>query len=76
LKGIQGKVKNVDRASQVTLIFAGFRQQNPDLLAVSLEKLSDSTGVAIAGVLGMPVLWQMKLTVDYRDGAVRFEYKR
>jgi len=76
LKGIQGRVKEVGRASQVTLVFAGFKQENPDLLAMSLEKLSDSTGVAIAGVLGMPVLWHMKLTVDYRDGSVRFEYRR
>jgi hypothetical protein len=30
-------------------------------------------GVAFAGILGMPVLSQMKLTIDYREGAVRME---
>ena len=76
LTGIQGRVKKVDRASRVTLVFAGFKQENPDLLATSLEKLGDSMGVGIAGVLGMPVLSHLKFTIDYRDGAVRFEFRK
>ena len=30
-------------------------------------------GVAFAGILGTPVLSQMKLTIDYREGALRME---
>jgi tetratricopeptide (TPR) repeat protein len=74
-RGIQGRADKVARASQVSLAFAGFRQDNPDLLATSLEALDDVSGVGIAGLLGMPVLRLMKLTIDYRNGAVRFEYK-
>ena len=76
LRGIQGRADKVSRASQVSLIFAGFRQDNSDLLATSLEALGDGSGVGIAGILGMPVLRQMKLTIDYRNGVVRFEHKK
>jgi tetratricopeptide (TPR) repeat protein len=73
LRGVQGRVNQVSRASKVSLAFAGFRQDNSDLLAFSLESLGDQVGVGVAGILGMPVLRQMKMTIDYRNGAVRFE---
>lgn len=73
LGGLQGPVDEVSRASRVSLVFAGFRQDNSDVLAASLEAMGDGLGVGIAGILGMPVLWQMKLTIDYRNGALRFE---
>jgi tetratricopeptide (TPR) repeat protein len=73
VRGIQGNVDRVSRADRITLNFAGFRQDNPDLIAISLEKPSESMGVGITGVLGMPVLAQLKLTIDYRAGAVRLE---
>jgi hypothetical protein len=73
--GVQGRVKDVARADRVTLTFAGFRQPNHDLLAMDMDKVSDSLGAAVSGILGMPVLWNMRLTIDYRDGAVRFEYQ-
>ena len=73
LAGVQGRVDKVSRANKVSLVFAGFHQDNSDLLAVSLESLGDQMGVGVAGILGMPVLSQMKMTIDYRNGAVRFE---
>jgi hypothetical protein len=76
LRGIQGRAGKVSRASRVvSLIFAGFRQNNSDLPAASLEAPGDGSGVGIGGVLGMPVLRRMKMAIDYRNGAVRFEYK-
>lgn len=76
LRGVQGRVKEVSRASRVSLAFAGFRQDNLDILAMSLESLDDSTGAGMAGIIGMPVLWQMKVTIDYRNGTVRFERRK
>jgi tetratricopeptide (TPR) repeat protein len=76
LRGIQGRADKVSRASRVSLVFAGFRQDNSDLLATSLEAIGDGSGVGIGGILGMPVLRQMELTIDYRNGAVRFEHKK
>lgn len=76
VKGIQGEVTKVSRTDRITLTFAGFRQENASLTAISLEKMSDSFGAGFAGILGMPVLGQLRLTIDYRDGIVRFERAR
>jgi hypothetical protein len=73
LSGIQGRVEKLWRARRITLLFAGLRHENPNLLAASLDGLGDASGVGIAGLLGMPVLWDMKVTIDYRNGAMRFE---
>jgi predicted aspartyl protease len=70
VKGLQGVVKNVSRADEATLFFAGFRQKNPDLLAVDLSSQSDDLGIALDGILGMPVLNNLKMTIDYRDGGL------
>jgi hypothetical protein len=59
--GIQGKVTQTSRTDRVSLVFAGFRQDSPSLIAISLEKMSDSMGVAFGGILGMPVLGQLVL---------------
>ncbi len=71
IRGIQGRVKDVSRADRITLTFAGFRQENPGLVTMSMEKLGDSMGAAVGGIIGMPVLWNLKLTIDYRAGAIR-----
>lgn len=76
IRGVQGEVLETSRANRITLQFAGFRQENPDLIAISLEKMSDGIGVGFGGILGMPVLGQLALTLDYREGAVRFDYRK
>ncbi len=76
VRGIQGKVEKSSVAQQVSLVFAGFRYNNPSLVAISFEKISESAGVGIAGILGLPVLSQGKLSIDYRNGTVRFEYNK
>jgi tetratricopeptide (TPR) repeat protein len=73
LGGVQGGVDQVSRANKVSLVFAGFRQDSSDVLALSLESLGDQLGAGVAGILGMPVLRQMKMTIDYRNGAVSFQ---
>lgn len=76
VRGIQGKVDKVSRADSVSLVFAGFRQDNPELLAIDMTKTSDGLGVGLSGIVGMPVLAQLKMTVDYREGTVRLDYNR
>jgi tetratricopeptide (TPR) repeat protein len=73
VRGIQGKVADTFRARHVTLRFAGFQQENQELVAIKLDKVSDSMGVAIHGILGMPILTQLKITIDYLEGAIRFD---
>jgi tetratricopeptide (TPR) repeat protein len=76
VKGIQGKVDKTSLTNQVSLLFAGFKQENPSLIAISLEKMSDSMGIGFGGLLGMPVLANLAVTIDYREGTVKMEYKK
>jgi len=75
IQGVQGKVNKTSRADKVTLSFAGFSQPNTDILSISLEKMSDSFGVAFGGVMGTPTLSFFKLWINYHDGTVKFDYK-
>lgn len=76
VKGIQVNVNKTSLAEHVSLVFAGMRQDNPDLIAFNFDKLSDAEGVGLSGILGMPVLIQLKLTINYQNGTVRMEYKK
>lgn len=75
IRGIQGQVDRTSRASHVELVFAGFRNDNADLLSIDLEKMGDSMGVGFGGIIGMPILGLLKMTIDYHEGTVRFEYR-
>lgn len=74
VKGVSGKVKNVYRADKAELRFSHFKQQNEDILAFDLSSMSRHVGTEISGTLGFTVLHMMKMTIDYRDGLVNFEY--
>ncbi len=71
IRGIQGRVKEVSRADRITLTFAGFRQVNANLVAMNLDKIGDGLNIGIDGIIGMSVMWNVKMTIDYRTGAVR-----
>lgn len=73
IRGVQGKIKDTALANQVTLVFAGFRQENSSVLAFDFDKISESHGFALSGILGYPIVSQLRVSIDYRDGNVRFE---
>ncbi len=71
-----GEVKKVYTADKVVLEFAKFRQANLDMLSVDLTNISRGSGTEVAAILGIPVLAIFRsITIDYRDGLVKFEYK-
>ncbi|HLZ00509.1 MAG TPA: aspartyl protease family protein [Candidatus Angelobacter sp.] len=72
--GLNGKVKKVFRADKVTLSFGRYKQENQDLVAFDLSKLSQDAGTEISGTLGFALLRMLKITIDYRDGLVDFSY--
>lgn len=74
MKGISGKVRKLESANEVTLAFAGYRQMVRDLLAMDLSNISKDTGTEIAGIVGLPTLILFDMTIDYRDGMVKFVY--
>jgi hypothetical protein len=76
VRGVQGKVREVYRAKNISLRFANIQQSNENAYSFDLSHTSDDLGVELAGIIGIPVLSQLRLTIDYRNGAVRFEYNK
>jgi len=74
VKGLNGAVKNVFTADNLTLTFSRFRQPARDMLAFDTTGISNSSGVEISGMLGFAMLYQMEVKIDYRDGLVDFGY--
>jgi tetratricopeptide (TPR) repeat protein len=73
LRGLSGKVGDVYQTGNVVLEFAGFAQRNLAMTAIDTWELSHRLGTEISGFLGLPVLDLFTLTIDYRDGLVKFE---
>jgi hypothetical protein len=73
LRGLSGRVSDVYQTGNVVLEFAGFAQKNLAMTAIDTWELSHRLGTEISGFLGLPVLDLFTLTIDYRDGLVKFE---
>jgi predicted aspartyl protease len=76
LRGLSGKVGDVYQTGNLTLDFAGFEQKNMGMTAFDTWELSHRLGTEISGFLGLPVLDLFTLTIDYRDGLVKFERRK
>ena len=75
MQGISGQVADLYKTGNVFLQFAGFRQRSPGMTSVDMWPQSRGIGVEISGFLGLPVLSLFTITIDYRDGLVKFDYK-
>jgi predicted aspartyl protease len=75
IRGLSGRVNDVSEANRAVLQFAGFRQTNVGLTAIDLNT-GRHAPVRMAGILGLPVLNLFSLTLDYRNGQVKFDYQR
>ena len=75
LRGINGRVADVYQTGNLSVQFAGFRQKNQGMTAFDMWPQSRGIGVEISGFLGLPILSLFTITIDYRDGVVRFDYK-
>ena len=74
VKGLNGNVKEVYRASNAKLQFSHFYQKRQDLITFDLTKISNGAGTEVSGVLGFALLVQLDMKIDYRDGLVDFTY--
>jgi predicted aspartyl protease len=72
--GLSGRVKDVYLTDQLVLQFAGFRQRHLDMSSFDFSKVSRGLGIEVSGFLGLPLLNLFELTIDYRDGMVKFVY--
>ena len=73
LHGVNGRVADLYQTGNVVLAFAGFEQKNLAMTAFDTWQISHRLGTEISGFLGLPVLDLFTLTIDYRDGLVKFE---
>lgn len=77
VRGISGRVKMVYQADKIVLQFANFRQQNLGLTAFDLTGFSRGAGMEISGIMGLPLIGIFEsVTLDYRDGRIKFDYKK
>jgi hypothetical protein len=72
IKGISGTVNKVYSADKVVLQFGSLRQENQNLVAFDLSKISDAMGTEASGSLGFTLLRPLDIKLDYRDGLVDF----
>jgi len=76
LRGLNGRVGDIYQTGNLVLEFSGFEQKNQGMTAFDTWELSHRLGTEISGFLGLPVLDLFTLTIDYRDGLVKFERRR
>ncbi len=76
IRGLNGAVKQVYNADKAVLQFSHYRQENQDIVAFDLSKISKHTGTEISGTLGFTTLRFMIVKIDYRDGLVDFDYDK
>jgi hypothetical protein len=74
VKGMSGDVAKVSFSEAIDFRFAGIRQQNNDLYTFDTSGISKAAGIEISGFLGSTVLRQLTISIDYRDGLVKFDY--
>lgn len=72
--GMSGAVAKVSFSEAVNFRFGGIQQQNNDLYSFDTSGMSRAAGVEISGFLGSTVLRQLTISIDYRDGLVKFDY--
>jgi tetratricopeptide (TPR) repeat protein/predicted aspartyl protease len=74
VKGLNGSVKEVFTADDLTLTFSHYAQRTRDMVAFDTKGISDGTGTEVSGILGLAMLRMMDIKIDYRDGLIDFGY--
>ena len=72
--GVSGKVDKVYTADNITFRFAHISQKVDSVVAFETPGLSKNLNMEIAGFIGITALGQMTVSIDYRDGLMKFAY--
>jgi hypothetical protein len=75
VKGLSGSVKNVFSANKAVLQFGHVRQENQDMTAFDMTRMSEGEGTEISGFLGFVALRWLDIKIDYRDALVDFQLR-
>lgn len=74
VRGLSGTTRDVFEADKAVLRFSHFRQQNLGLTSINLNNTPEHQEVRMDGILGFQILPLFRLTIDYRNGLVNFDY--
>jgi hypothetical protein len=72
--GISGKVKKTYYIEPATLTFDVFRLPPLSYFAFDMTTVSHDEGTEVSGMIGLPTLSLLTMTVDYRDNLIKFVY--
>ena len=72
--GVSGKVDKVYTADSITFRFANISQKVDGVVAFATPGLSKNLNMEIGGFIGITALGQMTVSIDYRDGLMKFAY--
>lgn len=72
MSGASGVVNSAFIADDATLRFAKMNRTGERISTIDLHSVSKDLGVEVSGQIGFSAMENMKLTIDYRDGLVRF----
>jgi hypothetical protein len=74
IKGLSGNVAKVSSGDVILFQFAGIQQQNNNLISYDTSRLTRYAGFEISGFLGSTILNELTMSIDYRDGMIKFDY--
>jgi predicted aspartyl protease len=74
ITGVSGKVKKVYRAERITFRFANVSQEIRDVFSLDSPQTSKNLDMEVSGFIGATALIQMTVSIEYRDGLVKFSY--
>ncbi|MGZ4879007.1 MAG: aspartyl protease family protein [Candidatus Angelobacter sp.] len=72
MSGASGVVNSAFIDDDATLRFARMNRSGERISTVDLHSVSKDLGIEISGQIGFSAMENMKVTIDYRDGLVRF----
>src|SRR5271163_1640668 len=74
VRGVSGKVDKVYTADSITFRFANIAQKVDGVVAFATPTVSRDLNMEVAGFIGITALGQMTISIDYRDGLMKFAY--
>jgi hypothetical protein len=74
LKGVNGVVRKVPAVGNVSMMFAQIKQTRRNMLILDTGGISRGAGVELSGIIGIPVLRELVLSIDYRDNLIHVTY--
>jgi len=71
--GMSGSAGMPATAENIVLQFSNMPQPPQDFITTDLHSISRNLGTEVSGLIGISTLRQMKVTINYRDGWVKFQ---